>query len=159
MWDYDRFPAIVFAEPLEPPSSSRRRNISARLAQNPSRSTQVTAYKVDTGIVNNCCDLYVAPDPTPKSKTERYNLIIKRFRARSLYLLSLPATDFAKEYRPYMFVFDCLQVVGELVNGWDDGGDSHVAQACKKRTFEKGPAEGDSKSSKWHATEDSDEDL
>ena len=54
--------------------------------------------KVNAGVVKECCDMYAAPSPTPKLKTERYNLLIQRFRARSLYLLSLSDVDFAKEY-------------------------------------------------------------
>ena len=54
--------------------------------------------KVGTGIIKDHCDLYLAPSPAPKSKTERYDLIVQRFRTRSLYLLSLPDIDFSKEY-------------------------------------------------------------
>ena len=54
--------------------------------------------KVDTETIKGCCDLYLAPDHTPKLKTERYDLIIQRFRARSLYLLGLSDVEFTKEY-------------------------------------------------------------
>ena len=37
--------------------------------------------KVDTGIIKTCCDLYLMPNPTPKQKTKRYDLIIQQFRA------------------------------------------------------------------------------
>ena len=35
--------------------------------------------RVDAGTVKKYCDMYAVPDPTPKSKTERYNLLIQRF--------------------------------------------------------------------------------
>jgi hypothetical protein len=55
--------------------------------------------KVDTGVIEGCCDLYlVAPSPAPKLKTERCNLMIQRFRTRSLHLLSFSDVNFVKEY-------------------------------------------------------------
>jgi hypothetical protein len=54
--------------------------------------------KVNARTIKDCCDLYLAPDSTPKSKTRRYDLLIQRFRARSLHLLSLSNVDFAKEH-------------------------------------------------------------
>ena len=54
--------------------------------------------KVYAGTIKNCCGLYLTPDPIPKSKTGRYDLIIQRFRARSLYLLDISDVDFAREY-------------------------------------------------------------
>ena len=57
--------------------------------------------KVDTETLKGCCDLYLTPNPSPKSRTERYNVIIERFRARSLYLLSISDIDFSREYIPF----------------------------------------------------------
>ena len=57
--------------------------------------------KVDTGVIKTCCDLYLMPNPTPKPKTKRYDLIIQQFRARSLYLLSLLNIDFAKDFASF----------------------------------------------------------
>jgi len=54
--------------------------------------------KVHAGAIKDCCDAYLTPDPTPRLKTARYDLIIQRFRARSLYLLSLSDVEFLKEY-------------------------------------------------------------
>ena len=44
------------------------------------------------------CNLYLAPGLMPKSKTERYDVLVQRFRARSLHLLTHSTIDFAREY-------------------------------------------------------------
>ena len=67
--------------------------VAERGISSPSRLT-----KVDAGIIKDCCENYLAPDPVPKSETGRYDVIIQRFEARSSYLLSLSDVDFAKEH-------------------------------------------------------------
>ena len=57
--------------------------------QTPSTQLKSRLAKVETDIVKGCCDFYLAPSPAPKSKTERYDLLIQCFRVRLLYLLSL----------------------------------------------------------------------
>jgi hypothetical protein len=49
-------------------------------------------------VIKTCCDLYVAPENSPNLKTDKCNLIIEQFRARSLYLLNLSNVDFAMKY-------------------------------------------------------------
>ena len=66
--------------------------------QTPVTQLRSRLAKVDSGVIKDCCTVYLAPDPTPKSKTGRYDLIIERFRTRLLYLLSLSDVDFLKEY-------------------------------------------------------------
>jgi hypothetical protein len=55
-----------------------------------------------------CCDLYLAPNPSQKGRTNRYNVIIQRFKARSLlYLLSISDIDFSWEcilFSPHTFL-------------------------------------------------------
>ena len=67
--------------------------VQAPLAQLRSRLS-----KVNAGTIKSYCDMYAAPDHAPKLKTERYHLIVDRFRAHSLYLLSLSNIKFTKEY-------------------------------------------------------------
>ena len=66
--------------------------------QTPLTQLRSRLAKVDTGTIKACCDLYFAPSPAPNSKTGRCNAMVQRFRARSLYLVSLSDLDFAKEY-------------------------------------------------------------
>ena len=66
--------------------------------------TQLSARlrRVDAEAIRYSCNLYLAPDTIPKSKTGRYDFLIQRFRARALYLLSLSNIDFAREYIPLL---------------------------------------------------------
>jgi hypothetical protein len=66
--------------------------------QTPITQLRSRLLKAGTETIRECCDLYATPDRAPKLKTERYDLIIGRFRARSLNLLSLSNVDFAKEH-------------------------------------------------------------
>jgi hypothetical protein len=54
--------------------------------------------KVDSSVIKACCDLYLSPDPTPKSKTGRYSAIAKRFRSRSLFLFHVSDVELLKHY-------------------------------------------------------------
>ena len=54
--------------------------------------------KVDSSVIKACCDLYLSPDPIPKSKTGRYSAIAKRFRRRSLFLFHLSDVELLKNY-------------------------------------------------------------
>lgn len=61
--------------------------------------------------------------------------------------------------RPYMFIFDHLRVIDELVSVWDGGWDGCSAQSSEKRASETGPAEG-GRASKWRtAASSSDDEL
>ena len=54
--------------------------------------------KVNPGVIKACCDLYLSPKISPKSKTARYDVIAKRFRCRSVLLFSLTDVEFFKDY-------------------------------------------------------------
>ena len=54
--------------------------------------------KVDMGVIKACCDLYVSPNETPKSKTGRYGIIAERFRSRSLFLFHASDVEVLKSY-------------------------------------------------------------
>ena len=79
--------------------------------------------KVNIGMIKDCCDLYLMPDPTPKLKTKRYDIITQQFRARLSYLLSLSDINFTKEYIPLFpqkFLdptLQCIQLVEFLLRG------------------------------------------
>ena len=66
--------------------------------QTPVTQLETRLRKVDSKTMKRCCDLHLAPGSTPKNKTERYDVMIQRFRARLLYLLSCSNVDFAREY-------------------------------------------------------------
>ncbi|KAF9787111.1 hypothetical protein BJ322DRAFT_1186232 [Thelephora terrestris] len=66
--------------------------------QTPPSQLRSRLMKVNAATIKSYCDLYAAPNHSPRLKTERYNLLIEKFRARSLYLLSLSNVEFAKEY-------------------------------------------------------------
>ena len=68
----------------------------------------------------------------------------------TLFRYDILNRDRSSVNRPYMFVFDRLQVIDELASGWDDGLDGRTAQSSKKRSAETGSAEG-SRASKWRA--------
>ena len=54
--------------------------------------------KVDSSVIKMCCDLYLSPNPTPRSKTEKYGVIAERFRFRSLFLFHLSDVEFPKNH-------------------------------------------------------------
>lgn len=54
--------------------------------------------KVDMGVIKACCNLYVSPNETPKSKTGRYGIIAKRFQSRSLFLFHASDVEVLKSY-------------------------------------------------------------
>ena len=54
--------------------------------------------KVDLRVIKSCCDLYLSPDPTPKSKTGKYCAIAERFRSRSLFFFHISDIEFFKNY-------------------------------------------------------------
>ena len=62
--------------------------------------TQLRAWlaRLDPEMIKWCCNLYLVPSSVPKSKSERYDILIHQFRACSFYLLSLLNIDFAREY-------------------------------------------------------------
>jgi len=101
---HDRYGAVVASHLLcsqarwNPPELAADETSQPVWFHTPPTQLRSRLAKVDTGIIKGYCDLYLAPNPAPKSKTERYNLMIERFRARSLYLLKLSDVDFAKEY-------------------------------------------------------------
>ena len=66
--------------------------------QTPITQLRSRLSKAGTETIRECCDLYAIPDRAPKLKTERYDLIIERFRARALYLMSLSNVEFAMEH-------------------------------------------------------------
>ena len=66
--------------------------------QTPVTQLRARLARVDTETIKLSCNLYHAPGSIPKSKTERHDALIQRFRARSLHLLSLLNVDFAREY-------------------------------------------------------------
>ena len=60
--------------------------------------------KVDPSVIKTCCDLYLSPALSPKSKTEKYGVITSCFRSRSTFLFDLSHVEFLKNYfalRPY----------------------------------------------------------
>ena len=101
---HDRYGVVVASQLLcsparwNPPEFATNVTSPPAWFQTPLTQLKSRLTKVDPGTFKDCCALYAAPDPVPKSKKDRYDLVIKRFRARSSYLLSLPALDFAKEY-------------------------------------------------------------
>jgi len=66
--------------------------------QTPLTQIRSRLEKVNTGVIKSCCDLYLSPGSVPKLKTERYNLMIQRFRTHPLYLLRLSNVNFTKEF-------------------------------------------------------------
>ena len=67
-------------------------------SETPAAQLRQRLTKVDARTMKDYCALYLAPGPVPMLKTDRYNLMIERFRACSTYLLSLSIADFAKEH-------------------------------------------------------------
>ena len=66
--------------------------------QTPLTQLRSRLAKVNTVTIRACCDLYLAPSPAPSSKTDRCDVMIQQFRARSLYLVSLSDLDFSSTY-------------------------------------------------------------
>ena len=54
--------------------------------------------KVDPGVIKICCDLYLSPVSSPKSKTKKYSVITGRFRSRLTFLFDLSHVKFLKNY-------------------------------------------------------------
>jgi len=54
--------------------------------------------KVELDEIKACCDLYLSPELSPKSKTGKYSVVAERFRSRSVFLFSLPEAEFLKNY-------------------------------------------------------------
>ena len=54
--------------------------------------------KVDLRVIKSCCNLYLSPDPTPKSKTGKYCAIAERFWSRLLFLFHISDIEFFKNY-------------------------------------------------------------
>ena len=101
---HDRYGTAIASQLLcskarwNPPDVGEDQILRPTWFQTPLTQLRSRLAKVDAGEIKSCCGLYLAPDPVPKSKTDKYNTIIQRFRARSLYLLSLSDVDFVKEY-------------------------------------------------------------
>jgi hypothetical protein len=54
--------------------------------------------KVDIGTIKVCCDLYLSPESTPKSKSAKYTVVAGHFRSRSIFLFSLTDIEFFEHY-------------------------------------------------------------
>jgi len=54
--------------------------------------------KVELSAIKACCDLYLSPESSPKSKTGKYGVVAECFRSRSVFLFSLPEVEFLKNY-------------------------------------------------------------
>ena len=54
--------------------------------------------KVDLSAIKVCCDLYLAPESLPKSKTTKYSVVTKHFRLCSIFLIGLSDVTFFMSY-------------------------------------------------------------
>jgi hypothetical protein len=81
-----------------PPQVSEVEILKPAWFETPPSQLRARLATLDTETIKYCYDLYHAPNKTPKSETGRYNLIIERFRARSVYPPGLSNIDFVKEY-------------------------------------------------------------
>ena len=54
--------------------------------------------KVDLSAIKVCCDLYLAPESSPKSKTAKYSVVTEHFRLRSIFLIGLSDVTFLMSY-------------------------------------------------------------
>lgn len=52
---------------------------------------------VDAEKLSGCCDLYL-PHTNPSPESMKWNLMVRRFRARLLYLLEISGINFSQEY-------------------------------------------------------------
>ena len=80
-----------------PPKVAEDRFIQPAWFSTPVSQLQSCLAKLDIQLVKGCCDLYLAPDSTPRLKTQKYSFLIERFSARSRHLPSLSNIDFMKE--------------------------------------------------------------
>ena len=53
---------------------------------------------VGLGMIKTCCDLYLAPESPPKTKTGRYGVVAEHFRSRSISLFGLSDIEFLTSY-------------------------------------------------------------
>ena len=105
---HNRYGTVIVSQLLcsltrwNPPEVPKDGHCPLAWLQTPLTQIRSRLSKVDPGIIKVRCEMYAVPDSVPKQKTKRYDLIIERFRARSLYLLTLSDVDFAREYIPML---------------------------------------------------------
>ena len=62
-----------------PPAVAEDKFIQPACFSTPISKLQSRLAKLDVQLVKACCDLYLAPDSTPRLKTQRYSFLIERF--------------------------------------------------------------------------------
>ena len=83
-----------------PPESTEDDMIvsSVNWLQVPIEHLKLRLSKVDSSVIKLCCDLYLSPNQTPKSKAQRYSVLAERFRSRSRFLFRISDIEFFKNY-------------------------------------------------------------